>query len=372
MLKDALGTTIGSDLGDASAHRLPDAIVLAEGGAICSSIAHGAHTPSIDVVQSLCERLPARVRSLFGYVEILAPENGLCMSREVSLERIEEFVHRVQQVLREQRRNVIALVGSHKAPRFASALTVGLSPSDLDSGNNGSTDDRRLSVLLASSRYSEDVDSSGVHTTVEDAFRLSADPHMQGRAGVLYGDHLYAMPGLRRPEEPDELHSRFLTIADKTRHNHWQFTAMRKHHHPIGDVAPFSLEPGVKTFVLGGEREQSSDSVVNAVLAEKWEGSLKGMVLKNTDLRNPFIVTDPAILASINDAGIPGIVVGDSDEPDVLGSAFPRLLDGRNLNSGEAKLLLAYWLKGAEGAGCGGVEETIDYVRQKLDAYPFR
>jgi hypothetical protein len=362
---------------DAEACNADDIIVLAEGGAICSESLGGQYHPSCGVVRRLCEDA-LRGSRCASHVQIVVPDDGLVLSDDVTMDRLESFGQSLQAIFQQMRaRSVIVLAGSHKVPRYGTAATLALTPGDLGVDTGGVVPHKSSgSLVIASTRYAANVDPAAAVDTMSNAIQLSKHRGMQGRAAALFGDKLYALPGLSRQEDHAVLHSRFDSRAHKGDRHNWYFSERMDYDVPIGDGSPFILDSGVRTFVFGGESQHDPDGLINAMWSDVHSKDVHGVVIKKAGNRHPLTSCDSDKLESIDRIGIPIIAVGDRNgetaKPRDVTGAYKNILDGSRLQSGEAKLLLSFWLKAAENAGLTQVVEVVDYVRQKLEAYPFR
>ncbi len=354
-----------------------DIVVLAEGGAMCSDSLGGEYRPSCEVVRKLCADALQGSRCTSN-VQIIVPDDGLVLSDDVTMDRIESFGQSLQAIFQQMRaKSVVVLAGSHKVPRYATAATLALTPADLGVDTHGSVSrESSGSLVIASTRYAANVDNNAAVDTMRDALQLSKHIGMKGRAAALFDKKLYALPGLSRPEDPTTLQSRFRPRATKGDRTSWYFSERMQCDVPIGDGSPFLLDSGVRTFVFGGESQHDPDGLINAMWSDVRSKGVHGVVIKKAGNRHPLTSCDPDKLESIDRIGIPIIAVGDRNgetaKPRDVTGAYKNILDGSRLQSGEAKLLLAYWLKGAEAAGFRAVEDIVAFVRQKLEAYPFR
>lgn len=379
---------VGKDLEEPSqADGSPDVVVLAEGGEICAyPDLNGCPQPSLAIAYDLCVRAQALLGDHTPTMNVIPSAPQLVLSDQASLSRIEQFGQRLQEVLREEpTSDVVVLAGSHKIHRYATAVILAVSPEDLgrfrETGEHIQNHTHAMrSLIIACTRYAGHVDGSQALETVRDALVLAQHPYMRGRAGVLFGENVYPLPGLRRPPDSASLASQYGMIGEKEEEGDYWFIADEASEHvPIGDGSPFQIEHRVKTYVLGGESGQAPDAMIGALWSDakaNTSEALRGAVIKNADSRHPFSISDADDLATLDRTGIPIVVVGEHNGEGThstpVGSHYEHLIDGSDLYSGEAKLLLAYWLKGAESVGYESVADIVAYVRQKLDAYPFR
>lgn len=357
----------------------PTLVLLAEGGAICSDVVSGDEefSPRPSVVQRLRSDVPGQVRQLFRRISArVSRKGGLVLSHEVNMARVEDFAQQLQRAFEESRSSVIALVGSHKIPRYAAAAAMALSPEDL--GHNGAVitdepDSGKRSLILACANNPDDAKN-----TLSDAMELSGKSEMQGRAGVLFNDKLYALPGLERPSDPtDVLKSRFNPIASKGERKNWYFSKMEQEHVPFGPGSEgFKLNRKVRTFVID-ESAADSDEFTDAVWSKSTGGELDGMVIKTSAWSSPLAQSQEEILKTLDRVGVPGITVGcrngngKQDVPLDAEDQYNNLLDGGLLFSGEAKLALARWLAEAKEGGIVEIADIVSYVRNCLDRHPF-
>ncbi|TSC58149.1 MAG: hypothetical protein Greene041662_799 [Candidatus Peregrinibacteria bacterium Greene0416_62] len=351
----------------------PSLMVIAEGGAITSHESNGVCTPDRALVAQLCRRVPKGVRELFAKNMLLIfPSEGLQTGKDVSLERIAACVARVRTQL-EQHSSVIVLADFRKISHYAMGMMLGVSPEEL-----GYTDDsakqsgRKQSIILAASSHGTGTDSVGVQTTVDDAFTLSADPLMDGRAGVLFGDCLYALSELERKDRSEELQSGFLPIADKNDSHSWQVTPLHEHHIPIGDGSPFTLDPRVQTFVLDQSVDRAEDISYRIYEGKLGKERLQGLVVKSHDFQHPLVSTPLDILQSLDRAGVPTVLLGRKEgRPIANDQDFNHMIDGRHVPSGQAKVMLAHWLQRARDGGLEDVVDIVAFLRQQFAQFPF-
>lgn len=345
--------------------------VIGEGGAIISYERDGICTPDKQLVMQLCRQVPGDIRRLFSKAILKIPPSGLRMSKDVSLERLMECVHIVRQKLAKGY-STLLLTGSHALPKYAMAIMLGVSPAELYSQNQHNTKDAQpsKSILLAASRHGMGTDSEGVEQTMRDGFALSADPLMKGRAGVLYRDHVYALSELRCPNDAEYLSSGFLPIAYKNSSNSWQPTALRKHHMPMGDGGPFTLDPHVKTFFLDANVDRADD-VAARVLESNPGADLKGVVLASNNFRHPIVTSDEDLLQTLDGVNIPIVLVGQKSlEEGELFDQYNYLIDGRHMPPEQTEVMLAYWLQQSRDRGIRVFQERVGYLKNKFKEFP--
>ncbi len=363
-----------------------DIVVYAEGGAICSEQNGGRYAPSEHVIHHLCVEVARSLPFSPHQIHIVIPDSGPVLSEDVGMERVGQFATSLQSLFKDFRaRHVVVLSGSHKLPRYGTASMLALSPQDLGVGVRGNDHfhDESGSLIIASTRHAANVDKNVAVATVRDALQLSKLPQMRGRGAALYREKLYALPGIDRPKDADYLDSRFPLRGHKTQGS-WFIGNRQPFDVPIGDGSPLDLDHEVRTYVFGGDNTSSTDAMINALWDDKINHKLHGVILKKSNGSHPLSYCEGDNLASIDSMHIPVIAVGEhnaeSSRVTESGIAYQSILDGggndkgtgKSLYSGEAKLLLAYWLKGAEKAGYSDIQDIVAFIRQKLEAYPFR
>jgi len=354
--------------------------VVPEGGAICSKLGpEDAYVPDFDVIHRLVGRLPMQLHRLFRSMSFEA-QRPLILSEEVDMQRMQEFGQHLQRAVASTHDRIIALVGSHKAPRYAAAASLALTQQDLGGLAEEDNSARGRSLILACSRFTVDHHPSDAVETFTDAFELSADPRMVGRAGVLFRKKLYALYGLQRPQDPIDFSSRFPPIATKGERGNWYFTDVQPYHMPCGEHArPFRLDTHVQTFVLEGA-EDKVGNVIDMMHTRKMSGELHGIVLKTDGGRHPYAYHDQQRLEEINDVQLPCIAVGrrngNGEERHVVcdeaEQRYPFIMNGGALQSGEAKLFLAKVLAEADASGASQqLTDCMAFIRHRLDRHPF-
>ncbi len=340
-------------------------VIVAEGGAICSIEGSDAgHTlyPDAEVVERLCAGVPSQLRSVLGELQISFPEDGLRLSRDVTIERIAQFVRRIIGVFQEKREgttNVVGLVGSKGLPKYAAAVMLGLNKESLGNG----------SVILAATRSPDDAQD-----VVDEAIDLSTHSAMRGRAGAFFEGKLLALPGLSRV--PGDLMSRFRPVASLNgQRGQWLFAPPSKQHTPIGssDDGEFDLDPGVRTVQADEGGEERSVFTAKNLLKK----GMTGMVVKTQERGDPFRGSlGETFLQEINAIGVPAVFVVDTaTDPPKEPSPYPNLVDGRRLSAAEAKITLAHTLALAKRPGRGRPrtpEEVMEFVRMMFAHYPLR
>lgn len=338
--------------------------VLPESGAICRN---PDDSDALDEIRGTCISVSGELRHNFAEMNFIDPAGKLPYSREVTLKRVEAFVRQVIEGVRENHASVIGLVSSTKISLYATGIMLGLMPNDLQprETHDGS------SVLLAASRTPPD--DRHRHEIFTQAFNVSGSPSMDGRVGVLFGDEVYAAPGLWRPTNAQRLQSRYAPLASQNQKSHkWMFSNKDPEHEPIGKGDIFGLDHDVRVW-----SQQNGDDFPTIPEIQKAEPS--GLVIKTATLKDPFLDLNKMTLTHINGYGIPTVILNESQDapfqnPSPVAQKYENLIDGRRLLPDEAQALLAHGLFQAnEGVIRGtNIEEIMIFLRAKFSEYPFR
>lgn len=352
----------------------PRLVIFCEGGSICSN---ADHQPSKEVVEGMIHDLSSDLRQRF-YQRLRVRTFGRepIQSRNVTQERIEDFVERLRDLLKAER-NIIALVGTFHAPDYATAVSEAITPESLrlDTPQGGRT---HKSLILACASGTTGEDRTDAFDTFRDAVCLSCKPEMGNRAGVVFQGRLFALPGLYRRGEPTTFDSRFSSIARKQA-DKWYFHERKPEQLPIGEEGEYRLDPSVQTFDLEDVEEQ----VVSSVGTAKKRG-LRGMVLRTSRGRTPEarFEENRQVLQRLDAVEVPGVLVGSQlQQPGGNGkhshaqraeSPYEYICDGGAFTSTEARMLLAHWVSLFHGHLLDKTREQAGFVRQMIEKHPFR
>jgi len=348
--------------------------VLCEGGSICSNASHKA---SKGVVKDMVGTLSRGLRSRFHQVGVTTYGRRLVQSREVTPERIEDFVQVLRRLL-ETRKSVIALVSTFHAPDYATAVSEAVPPQSLQLDPPEDSRTHKSLILACSSGTAED-DRTDAYSTLRDAVCLSSKSDMANRAGLLYQGRVYALPGLQRRGEPTTFDSRFPSIARK-QGDEWYFHPERKPEQlPIGEGGEYRLDPSVQTFDL----EDAEEQVVSSVGTARKRG-LRGMVLRTSRGRDPQgrFAENQQVLQVLNEMEVPGILVGSQlqqaggngnhSHAQRAESPYEYICDGGAFTSTEARMLLAHWVSLFHDHLLDKAGEQAGFVSQMIEKHPFR
>jgi hypothetical protein len=355
----------------------PSLVVVGEGGAICSEIQDGARVPTANAIKHLLGNIPDELRRNFSRIRVGNRSNTpLVMSMDADTERIQQFAAYIKRIAHATKQNIVALVGTHAAAKYASSVSEALCPDDMriQCGD----DEIGRSIILACSRQTAYDSSTDAFAAVNDAVELSAHPQMHGRAGVLFHGKVHPLPGLQRTGEPTVFASRFPTIAHRDQEsNDWYFSEQNDTHAPINDCGEsFRLQNGIESFDITGDAESAIAAVNSAA-----EANLQGMVLR-TNSRGPeghLRIDNASILSVIDHLDIPGIVVcdtlhqnGNGNHEHTSAYEYKNISDGEGLLDAEAQILLARWIASAKDAGFTDPEDISGYVQQMLESYEMK
>ena len=318
--------------------------------------------------------VPEDVHSLLGKISVGRGIREPVHSSDVTTEHLEKFAEVLRKITNGTKQNIVALIGTLRAADYAIAASRAVSSESLqiESSCSGRT---AKSLILACAAKAPHEDASDARDTVYNAMRLSQVPEMQGRAGILYKDTLWALPGLSRSGEPTSFDSRYGPIA-RFKRGAWGFNEAKEAHIPVGDANKeheYRLDTGVQAFDIGGE----VGPVVASVQGAKQQG-LSGMILRTSRSTNGELFSSHSeMLDALNAEEIPGIVVSnslcqhgaqcDSDEE----CPYDFISHGGGLTETEARLLMAEWLADATNLELEPQEKAA-YVKQMLSVYPFR
>lgn len=352
----------------------PSLVIVGESGRISSRIDDGALVPDYEIISNLRLTVPDRLQQRFSRINTRKPKNGLILGSEVDLKRLEQFGQGLQEVLRNTRQSVIVLVSTSKAARYAIAAGLALSPEDLQN------EDVSRSLILAASSHPYGVENSDAQSALDNAVELSSLESMRGRAGVLYGKNLYALPGLEVEDqsEPTVFTHRLAPMASREASNRWYFTAERHpSHFPLGEPnESFQLKPGVRTLVIPEDPAETKPDIPD-LLDGGFGRDLNGIVLKTSGHHDIASNVDKRTLENLDRADKPVMYVGKKngtslfneaaeDAAEILHNA-PFFMNGDGLPSGQAKIILSEALATADRRGITEVVERMRFVRSRVE-----
>lgn len=369
---------LGTAESPSSYRKKPSLVVVGEGGAIASEIQNGARVPTNNAINHLLSNIPDELRKQFSRIRMAdRGDTELVLSSDATTERIEQFAALIRRLAHGTKQNILALVGTHAAPKYASAVSEALCTDDMKVECRGEA--RGRSILLASSRNTSYDTPTDAFDNMNDAVELSAHPEMQGRAGLVFQGKVNALPGLQRTGEPTQFASRFPAIAHRdSQSGDWYFSEGSDSHMPMSACGEkFRLQHGVESFDISGEPESALAALTSAA-----DAGLQGMVLRTRSQNSSTHIRpdNEKLLRQIDNLGVPGIVVCDTlhkngngqhplEEPEY---PFNNIFDGEGLLSAEAEILLARWIALAKDQGFVDSEDVSGYVMQMLDAYDMK